>query len=91
MSGRTKARVDVDAVRGLYNKFVVLRSDGSSRRGEKHHGCEYFVLDLVHDKFSIPALQAYALACRKEYPELSNDLLDKIDVLLAKRPPKVTK
>ena len=93
MSEQTKGRrgqMDMDAVRGLYHKFNVTRTDGSSRRGGKHHGCEYFVLDLAHDKYSIPALKAYARACRKEYPELSSDLLDIIVVLLATHAPKVS-
>ena len=35
--------------RGLYEKFAVERTDGKSKIGEKHEGCEYFVLDLTHD------------------------------------------
>jgi hypothetical protein len=30
---------------GIYQKFWVRRTDGSSREGEKHAACEYFVLD----------------------------------------------
>lgn len=79
-------RIDMDPVKGLYQKFTVTRTDGSSRKGKKHARCEYFVLDLKHDKFAVPALQAYARACRKEYPELSKDLLEKVDfILLARR------
>lgn len=66
---------------GLYQKFTVTRSDGTSEEGEKHHKCEYFVLDLTHDKFAPNALMAYYTACKKEYPLLAKDLkkiLDKI-------------
>ncbi|MGD0485105.1 MAG: hypothetical protein ABSB58_10735 [Gemmatimonadales bacterium] len=61
---------------GLYQKFVVERVDGRSAPGEKHDGCRYFVLDLDHDKFAVPALRSYAMACRAELPRLSADLLD---------------
>lgn len=39
-----------DKNKGLYGKFAVQRMDGSDQPGGKHHGCEYFVLDLSHDK-----------------------------------------
>jgi len=60
--------------KGLYNKFIVRRTDGKSSPGEKHCGCYYFVLDLTHDKFAFAAIKAYAEACFEEYPELSVDL-----------------
>lgn len=60
--------------KGLYNKFIVKRTDGKSSPGEKHENCEYFVLDITHDKFAIPALKAYAEACADELPELATDL-----------------
>ena len=64
-----------DKTRGLIpDKFYVERSDGQSEQGEKHDGCEYFVLDLDHDPYAIPALKAYAEACRDEYPHLARDL-----------------
>jgi hypothetical protein len=63
-----------DKSRGLYNKFTVTRTDGTSRPGRKHDGCEYFVLDLTHDKHAKAALLAYAKSCRLEYPLLSEDL-----------------
>lgn len=59
-----------DSERGLYNKFIVSRVDGS----KKHEHCDYFVLDLVHDKHARLALHAYADSCRKEYPRLAEDL-----------------
>jgi hypothetical protein len=67
-----------DRTRGLYGKFFVERTDGTSAPGEKHSGCEYFVLDLHHDKHAIAALRAYLLSCRKEYPALADDLTDKL-------------
>ncbi len=59
---------------GLYKKFEVERSDGSSKPGGKHEFCDYFVLDWIHDPFAIPAARAYADACEKMYPELASDL-----------------
>jgi len=63
-----------DAERGLYKKYDVRRADGSSEPGGKHETCRYFVLDLVHDEFARPALEAYAKACREKYPALAADL-----------------
>lgn len=63
-----------DKKRGLYLKFEVTRTDGSSEPGGKHHGCEYFVLDLTHDKHAKAALLAYAESCELEYPLLAADL-----------------
>ncbi len=58
----------------MYEKFHVERTDGSSEAGGKHEQCDYFVLDLVHDKFAMDALRAYATACESKYPELARDL-----------------
>lgn len=63
-----------DEKRGVYGKFVVTRTDGSSEPGGKHAGCAYFVLDLEHDPFALPALHAYADACEATHPELAHDL-----------------
>ena len=63
-----------DDERGLHRKYEVTRTDGSSAVGGKHADCAYFVLDLEHDTFAIPALAAYAKACRKEYPALAADI-----------------
>ena len=60
---------------GLYKKFSVSRNDGKSEPGEKHENCQYFVLDITHDHFAIPALKAYAKACAMEYPLLARDLV----------------
>jgi hypothetical protein len=63
-----------DTNRGLYGKFEITRTDGQSDHGKKHDGCRYFALDVTHDPFAIPALQAYAEACRQELPALAADL-----------------
>jgi len=63
---------DADKNRGLYKKFKVERTDGDPKG--KHAQCNYFVLDVVHDPFAIPALRAYAKACEGEYPQLAADL-----------------
>jgi hypothetical protein len=60
--------------RGLYYKFDVQRTDGQSEPGRKHAGCFYFVLDVDHDKHALPALHAYAVSCKEEYPLLSRDV-----------------
>ena len=59
---------------GIMRRYRVYRLDGSSRKGEKHHNCKYFVLDLDHDRHAIPALLAYADSCEKEFPALAFDL-----------------
>jgi hypothetical protein len=56
--------------RGLINKFTVTRNDASPQ----HKDCQYFVLDLTHDPFAIPAIKAYAKACRDTHPGLARDL-----------------
>jgi hypothetical protein len=67
-----------DTDRGIYQKFRVERTDGRSAPGEKHFGCEYFVLDLTHDPHALPALQAYAEACAESHPVLADDLWTRI-------------
>ncbi len=69
----TKAEIDKTKV-GLYEKFIVTRTDGKSAPGQKHHGCEYFVLDVDHDPFAGPALEAYANACRSKFELLAQDM-----------------
>lgn len=59
---------------GIYHKFEVRRTDGRDEPGQKHNGCDYFVLDLTHDPFAAPAIAAYAKACAKELPLLADDL-----------------
>ena len=67
-----------DKTRGLYDKFTVFRNDGTSEPGGKHCGCEYFVLDLTHDKHAKAALKAYAKSCAEELPLLAQDLQRKL-------------
>jgi hypothetical protein len=64
--------------RGLYEKYTVRRNDGESAPCGVHHGCEYFVLDLTHDKHAKAALAAYAESCAAEYPQLAEDLREKV-------------
>ena len=71
--GEEERMIDKHAA-GLYRKFEVRRTDGSDAPGGKHEHCEYFVLDATHDPCAIPALRAYANACRAEYPRLAEDL-----------------
>jgi hypothetical protein len=59
---------------GVYRKFKVTRMDGSSASGGKHHGCEYFVLDVDHDPHAKAALIAYANACEATHPTLALDM-----------------
>lgn len=59
---------------GLYGKFDIRRVDGSDGPGGKHEGCEYFALDLTHDKHAVAALAAYADACEATHPLLAADL-----------------
>lgn len=70
---------DPDKNRGLYGKFIVYRTNGSSGAGGKHEKCFYFVLDLDHDKHAIPALRAYAASCAVEFPALAGDLTAIVD------------
>lgn len=60
-----------DQERGIYGKYRVERIGGTPG---KHDQCFYYVLDLDHDVFALPALRAYAEACRDEYPALAADL-----------------
>ena len=67
---------------GLYRKFEVRRTDGKDAPGEKHHGCEYFVLDATHDPAAIPALIAYAkYVGANGYPQLAEDIGKRIDAI----------
>lgn len=69
--------------KGLYRKYDVIRTDGTSNAGCKHEYCEYYVLDLDHDRYASYALYAYANACEVEYPQLARDLRAKADRLFA--------
>jgi len=63
-----------DPNRGIYHKFSVTRTDGTSEAGGKHHECEYFVLDINHDPHAKAALLAYAESCKADYPLLAHDV-----------------
>ena len=65
----------IDNDLGLYEKFRVRRTDCRDAVGEKHYGCNYFVLDMTHDAHAIPAIEAYAVACRESCPDLARDLM----------------
>lgn len=66
---------DDDRDRGLYAKYYVARLNDEVG---KHEQCDYFVLDLVHDRHSRMALIAYAASCADEFPALARDLLDRL-------------
>lgn len=76
---------ECDRNKGLFEKFHVVRTDGQSGFGRKHHACDYFVLDLSCDPFALPALRAYADACRGEYPTLAFDLDAKCEAMAERR------
>lgn len=58
----------------LQQKYYVERIDERDRAGGDRADSKYFVLDYIHDPYSIPALEAYALACFKDYPNLSEEI-----------------
>jgi len=76
-----------DDKHGLYRKFYVERADGAT----KHWRCEYFVLDLNHDKHAMPALVAYAKSCEKQFPQLASDLREKVKAFMVKAAGKNSK
>ena len=59
---------------GLFRKFDVRRTDGSDKPGGKHEGCEYFVLDVDHDRHAEAALAAYADSVEATHPDLARDM-----------------
>ena len=63
-----------DKLRGWYEKFIVTRTDHRDRPGQKHSECDYFVIDLMHDRFAEAALLEYARVCEFEYPLLAADI-----------------
>jgi hypothetical protein len=47
----------------LHDKYLVRRRDGRDQVAtDKHHRCEYFVLDLTHDPLARAAALTYAIA-----------------------------
>lgn len=74
-----------DRNRGIYEKYRVDRTDHQDMFGKKHYGCEYFVLDMTHDPHAVPALLAYAKACRTDgYAKLADDLEATIKQIIQK-------
>ena len=71
---------------GWYRKYIVSRTDGRSAEGEKHWGCEYFVIDLNHDPYAQAAMMAYARACAVEYPLLAEDIRRRFENVAVKPP-----
>ncbi len=68
-----------DRQRGVYEKFKVERKNGSSGPGGKHQHCFNFVLDLTHDPYAVPAIEAYAEACQMEFPKLARDIFELLE------------
>lgn len=60
--------------KGVEDIYRIVRIDGKDKPGEEHENCMYYVLDLNHDRYALPALHSYAGACRSEYPELAEEL-----------------
>lgn len=60
-----------DRAIGMYRKFTVHRN--GDRYG-KHDDCRYYVLDVNHDAYAIPAIRAYIDAAQEEFPLLAADL-----------------
>jgi len=65
---------------GLYQKYNVSRKNPHSDPSKDSADCRFFVLDFAHDPFAIPALEAYAEACKAKFPTLSDHLLAIVDV-----------
>lgn len=64
-----------DKAKGLFSKFEVRRTDGTDGVHQKHDGCQYFVLDLTHDRHAAPALRAYADSAKQDgFVLLAKDL-----------------
>lgn len=64
MSDRNRGLLRNEA--GNPGKFIVRRTDGRDAPGEKHDGCQYFVLDLTHDPHARVAAGAYASSARAD-------------------------
>jgi hypothetical protein len=58
----------------LQQKYYVDRIDERDRAGGDRCDSKYFVLDYIHDPYSIPALEAYAEACSNDFPNLSMEI-----------------
>lgn len=81
-----------DRTTGLYQKFNVTRTDGSSEPGGKHEHCRYIVLDVTHDPSAHEGIKAYAWAVLREgYFDLAIDLFELIGLPYQARDAKRTK
>ena len=60
----------------LYQKFDIRRADGTDAPGEKHDGCQYFVLDLTHDPYARRAALEYGRLCMDTHPTLGVELVN---------------
>jgi hypothetical protein len=69
--GKGEAMNDPDQQRGLYGKYRVEKING------KPTG-PVFVLAYATDPHARAALAAYAESCRKDYPQLSDDLIGEV-------------
>jgi len=70
---------------GHPGKFIVKRTDGRGGPGDKHDGCEYFVLDLTHD----PHARVAARACAENCEAAGFDLLaEDLRALVARLEPR---
>ena len=58
----------------LQQKYYVERIDGRDRADGDRVDSKYFVLDYVHDPYSVAALEAYAQACYRDFPNLSQEI-----------------
>lgn len=76
---RQRRVADPDARRGLYRKYEVMRTDGSTGRGGRHEHCRHFVLDLTHDPHARYAALMYAEAIVDTNPILAADLKRSVD------------
>jgi hypothetical protein len=80
LPGRDLVETDEDKkFEGLDDRYLVSRVDGRSKKGEKYHGCDYFVLDMTHDRYAMSAVEQYGMACKQEYPKLATDLFYLMD------------
>jgi hypothetical protein len=69
----------------LQQKFWVDRIDGRDMPGGDRMDSKYFVLDYIHDPYAVPALEAYAAACRDDYPNLSQEIIGLVDRIKSER------
>jgi hypothetical protein len=70
----------------LQQKYYVDRIDGRDLAGGDRVDSKYFVLDYIHDPYSIPALEAYAFACYKDSPNLSEEIRALVAKLRSEKP-----